>query len=66
MPPIFPRKSNYFNDLKERQTIIIIDKNEDVLRMSDNIVLFNEGLVSENGDFELVSQNKLYKKIVSN
>jgi ABC-type transport system involved in cytochrome bd biosynthesis fused ATPase/permease subunit len=55
-----------FNGLKERQTIIIIDKNEDVLKMSDNIVLFNEGLVSESGEFDLVSENKLYKKIVSN
>ena len=55
-----------FNGLKERQTIIIIDKNEDVLKMSDNIILFNEGLVSESGEFDLVSQNKLYKKIVSN
>lgn len=55
-----------FSKLKERQTIIIIDKNEDVLKMSDNIVLFNEGLVSDSGEFDVVSQNKLYKKIVSN
>ena len=55
-----------FNDLKERFTIIIIDKNEDVLKMSDNIVLFNDGLVSDCGEYDNVSQNKLYKKIVSN
>lgn len=54
------------NKIKEEHTIIIIDKNDQVLQMSDNIVLLNEGEVSESGEYGQISNNKLYKKIIGN
>lgn len=54
------------NKIKEEHTIIIIDKNDQVLQMSDNIVLLNEGEVSESGEYDQISNNKLYKKIIGN
>lgn len=54
------------NKIKEKHTIIIIDKKQDVLKMSDNVVLLNEGEVVETGTFENLSNNKLFKKIVEN
>ena len=52
------------NKIKEKHTIIIIDKKEDVLKMSDNVVLLNEGEVVQTGTYDELSSNKLFKKIV--
>lgn len=52
------------NTIKNKHTIIIIDKKEDVLQMSDNVVLLNEGEVVESGSYEELCNNKLFKKIV--
>ena len=54
------------NKIKDKHTIIIIDKNENVLKMSDNIILLNEGEVVETGIYDDLSNNKLFKKIVQN
>ena len=54
------------NKIKDKHTIIIIDKNENVLKMSDNIILLNEGEVVETGIYDDLSDNKLFKKIVQN
>ena len=52
------------NDIKYKHTIIIIDKDEDVLKMSDNIVVLSLGKVNQVGKYELISKNKLYEKII--
>lgn len=54
------------NRIKQDHTIIIIDKNDDILKISDNIILLNESEVSEIGEYKIVSKNKLYKKIINN
>jgi hypothetical protein len=51
-------------EIKDKHTIIIIDKKADVLKMSDNVILLNEGEVVETGTYEDLSNNKLFKKIV--
>ncbi|MBQ7105107.1 MAG: ABC transporter ATP-binding protein [Bacilli bacterium] len=52
------------NKMKEEHTIIIIDKNDQVLKMSDNIVLLNEGEIEETGEYKTIAKNKLYKRII--
>ena len=52
------------NIIKEKHTIIIIDRKEDVLQMSDNIVLLDEGEVVQEGTYEELSTNKDFKKII--
>ena len=52
------------NIIKEKHTIIIIDRKEDVLQMSDNIVLLDEGEVVQEGTYEELSTNKEFKKII--
>lgn len=54
------------NKIKDEHTIIIIDKTEQVLKMSDNIVLLNEGVTVLEGSYEEVSKHKLYKKVLEN
>lgn len=52
------------NKIKEEHTIIIVDKNSQILQMSDNIILLNEGNVSVTGSYYDVEDNDLYKKII--
>lgn len=53
-----------FNDIKYKHQIIIITKDEQVLEMSDNIVVLSEGTVSQVGSFPEIKKNKLYNKII--
>lgn len=53
------------NDMKTNHTIIIIDNNENILEISDNIVLLNDSEVIEVGDFTKISNNKVYNSIVN-
>lgn len=53
-----------FNDIKYKHFIIIITKDEQVLEMSDNIVLLNEGKVDQVGNIIEIKKNPLYKKII--
>ena len=53
-----------FNDIKYKHQIIIITKDEQVLEMSDNIVVLSEGTVSQVGSFTEIKKNKLYNKII--
>lgn len=52
------------NDIKDKHTIIIVDKEEKVLSMSDNIILLNDGKVSDTGSYETIKDNKLFKIVV--
>lgn len=54
------------NKIKKEHTIIIIDKNEQLLQMSDNIILLKEGEVMDTGEYDQIVANKLYKKIIEN
>ena len=54
------------NRIKQDHTIIIIDKNDEVLKFSDNVILLNESEVSKIGEYKTVSKTKIYKKIISN
>lgn len=51
--------------IKEEHTIIIIDENEDIFRLSDNIVLLDSGYVSETGEYTEILDSELYKKVVN-
>ena len=51
--------------MKTNHTIIIIDNNENILEISDNIVLLNDSEVIEVGDFTKISNNKVYNSIVN-
>ena len=53
------------NDMKTNHTIIIIDNNENILEISDNIVLLKDSEVIEVGDFTKISNNKVYNSIVN-
>ena len=52
------------NDIKEKHTIIIISKEDSIMNVSDNVVLLDEGLVVDSGEYDVIKKNKLYKKIV--
>jgi len=54
------------NKIKEEHTIIIIDKSKEILKMSDNIILINEGEVLESGTYEKINSNNLCKKMIEN
>ena len=54
------------NQIKEEHTIIIIDKNDQTIKMSNHIVLLNEGKVSETGEYQKISKNRIYKKMKKN
>ena len=53
-----------FNDIKYKHSIIIITKDEQVLGMSDNIVVLNEGKVSQVGSYGEIKTNPLFDKII--
>ena len=52
------------NDIKEKHTIIIISKEDSIMNVSDNVILLDEGLVIDSGEYDVIKKNKLYKKIV--
>lgn len=52
------------NDIKEKHTIIIISKEDNIMNVSDNVILLDEGLVVDSGEYDVIKKNKLYKKIV--
>ena len=52
------------NNIKEKHTIIIISKEDSIMNVSDNVVLLDEGLVVDSGEYDVIKKNKLYKKIV--
>lgn len=54
------------NKIKCDHTIILIDKSDEVLKISDNIILLNESEVVQTGDYKSISKNKIYKKVISN
>lgn len=51
------------NEIKQDHTIIIIDKNDQIMKTADNIILLNEGTVKEEGDYLKISKNKIYRKM---
>ena len=53
-------------DIKDKHTIIIISKDDDVLSVADSIVLLDEGRVYNTGEYDNISNLKLYKQIVEN
>ena len=52
------------NNIKEEHTIIIVDDSEQVFKLSDNIILLDEGNISISGDYSKVFESDLYKKII--
>ena len=53
-----------FNDIKHKHMIVIITKDEQVLNMSDNIVLLSYGEVNQIGNSVDIKKNSLYSKII--
>lgn len=53
-------------DIKDKHTIIIISKDDEVLSVADSIVLLDEGRVYNTGEYDNISSLKLYKQIVEN
>ena len=51
------------NDIKEKHTIVIISKEDSIMNVSDNVILLDEGLVVDSGEYDVIKKNKLYKKI---
>ena len=51
-------------EIKENHTIIIIDKNLEVLQNADNIIFIDSGNVISTGKHLELLENKLYKSIV--
>ena len=54
------------NDIKDKHTIIIVSKDDEVLSVADSIILLDEGNVINIGEYDTVSKLKLYKQIVEN
>ena len=54
------------NNMKENHTIIIIDKNNEVLELADNIILLNEGTVAQTGEYKKIKNNNIFKKLIEN
>lgn len=54
------------NEIKDKHTIIIISKDDEVLSVADSIILLDEGNVINIGEYDTVSKLKLYKQIVEN
>ena len=54
------------NEIKEKHTIIIISKDDEVLSVADSIILLDEGRVYNTGEYDNISKLKLYKQIVEN
>ena len=53
-------------EIKDKHTIILISKDDEVLREADNIILLDEGTVYNTGDYEYISKLKLYKQMIEN
>ena len=53
-------------DIKDKHTIIIISKDDEVLSVADSIILLDEGRVYNTGEYDSISSLKLYKQIVEN
>ena len=53
-------------DIKDKHTIIIISKDDEVLSVADSIILLDEGRVYNTGEYDSISNLKLYKQIVDN
>ena len=53
-------------EIKDKHTIIIISKDDDVLSVADSIILLDEGRVYNTGEYDNISNLKLYKQIVEN
>ena len=51
-------------EIKENHTIIIIDRNLEVLQNADNIIFIDSGNVISTGKHLELLENKLYKSIV--
>lgn len=54
------------NEIKEKHTIIIISKDDEVLSVADSIILLDEGRVYNTGEYDNISNLKLYKQIIEN
>lgn len=54
------------NEIKDKHTIIIISKDDEVLSVADSIILLDEGRVYNTGEYDNISNLKLYKQIVEN
>ena len=52
------------NAKKDNHTIIIVANDDQLIKLSDNIVLLNEGKVLDTGEYKDISKNKLYKEII--
>lgn len=53
-------------DIKDKHTIIIISKDDEVLSVADSIILLDEGRVYNTGEYDNISNLKLYKQIIEN
>ena len=53
-------------EIKDKHTIIIISKDDDVISVADSIILLDEGRVYNTGEYDSISNLKLYKQIVEN
>lgn len=52
------------NEIKNEHTIIIMDKEKDILSQSDYVILLDDGMVVEKATYEEIKNNKLYNQIV--
>lgn len=52
------------NEIKNEHTIIIMDKEKDILSQSDYVILLDDGIVVEKATYEEIKNNKLYNQIV--
>lgn len=50
--------------IKDKHTIIIVDKEEQVLSISDNIILLNSGIVIEEGSYVQLKDSKFFKQVI--
>lgn len=53
-----------FNDIKYKHMIVIVTKDEQVLNISDNIVLLSYREVNQIGNAVDIKKNSLYSKII--
>lgn len=52
------------NEIKNEHTIIVMDKEKDILSQSDYVILLDDGIVVEKATYEEIKNNKLYNQIV--
>ena len=53
-------------EIRNNHTIIIIDKNIDILSKSDNIIFLDNGQIIDTGSHKELFKNNLYKQIIEN